>query len=301
VLLVDASPLSRTVGTWLQAKKHPSRRPGASVSHCYARGGMARVTPPDEKRDSRRRPSRLSSTRPRWCVLPTPALPVVVVVVVVAVVVVVVVIAPPAVVAVVTVVTPPVVTALGLVMAVPRPAVDMRAVGERRSATESHENRCRQEGRAGGASQGHTLSRRRVAADAHQRPTRRFRQWLEPPKARRAGTLRRLALGRASLPIWSCSVWGLPCPSPYRLSGALLPHLFTLTGLAQSKDQTRPAVCFLWHWPSTGLEARVPDVIRHTALRSSDFPPPAPRANATPAATARSSCLPLVYLAGHPA
>src|SRR5579875_78157 len=39
------------------------------------------------------------------------------------------------------------------------------------------------------------------------------------------------------------------------------------------------AVCFLWHWPSTGpvpkVDARVPDVIRHTALWSSDFPPPA--------------------------
>jgi len=34
------------------------------------------------------------------------------------------------------------------------------------------------------------------------------------------------------------------------------------------------AVCFLWHLPSTGLHARVPDVIRHTTLRSSDFPPP---------------------------
>ena len=34
------------------------------------------------------------------------------------------------------------------------------------------------------------------------------------------------------------------------------------------------AVSFLWHWPSMGLEAHVPDVIRHTALRSSDFPPP---------------------------
>ena len=54
------------------------------------------------------------------------------------------------------------------------------------------------------------------------------------------------------------------------------------------------AVSFLWHWPSTGLEARVPDVIRHTALRSSDFPPPA-SAEAGPAATARSSCLGLVY------
>jgi hypothetical protein len=37
----------------------------------------------------------------------------------------------------------------------------------------------------------------------------------------------------------------------------------------------RPAVSFLLHWPSRCLEASVPDVIRHTALRSSDFPPPA--------------------------
>ena len=36
-------------------------------------------------------------------------------------------------------------------------------------------------------------------------------------------------LGEASLPIWSCSVWGLPCPRRYRRSGALLPHHFTLT------------------------------------------------------------------------
>ena len=69
--------------------------------------------------------------------------------------------------------------------------------------------------------------------------------------------------------------------------GALLPHLFTLTGLAVQATALRAipaidcpkanngvAVCFLWHWPSTSLEARVPDVIRHTALRSSDFPPP---------------------------
>jgi len=32
------------------------------------------------------------------------------------------------------------------------------------------------------------------------------------------------------LPIWSCSVWGLPCPLHYCRGGALLPHLFTLTG-----------------------------------------------------------------------
>src|SRR4029453_1201559 len=37
--------------------------------------------------------------------------------------------------------------------------------------------------------------------------------------------------GRASLkrpPIWSCSVWGFPCPPCHQDGGALLPHLFTL-------------------------------------------------------------------------
>jgi hypothetical protein len=43
--------------------------------------------------------------------------------------------------------------------------------------------------------------------------------------------------------------------------------------LAPSLAVRRLAVCFLLHWPSTRLEARIPDVIRHTALRSSDFPP----------------------------
>ena len=39
------------------------------------------------------------------------------------------------------------------------------------------------------------------------------------------------AVGQAanSLPIWSCSVWGLPCPRLHSRGGALLPHLFTLT------------------------------------------------------------------------
>ena len=36
------------------------------------------------------------------------------------------------------------------------------------------------------------------------------------------------------------------------------------------------AVYFLWHFPSDGLEPGLPDVIRHTALRSSDFPLPTP-------------------------
>jgi hypothetical protein len=174
---------------------------------------------------------------------------------------------------------------------------------------------------------GHS-SRRRVAANAHQRPTRRFRQLHEAPQRRRpvAGDPARAAWAHrasaqrphgswngASLPIWSCSVWGLPCLRSYGRSGALLPHHFTLTPApGQPAEKTRlalqggpsaqshvrdrvdgvaEAVSFLWHWPSAGLPAHIPDVIRHTALRSSDFPPPElPLAREDPAATARSSC-----------
>jgi len=125
---------------------------------------------------------------------------------------------------------------------------------------------------------------------------------------------------RASLPIWSCSVWGLPCPRHCWRSGALLPHHFTLTPAGAtcrpgepgrklrspspvSKDRTgvAEAVSFLWHWPSASLQARIPDVIRHTALRSSDFPPPENRVSGPPAATARSSCQSLVYRRSGPA
>src|SRR4029077_186401 len=38
-----------------------------------------------------------------------------------------------------------------------------------------------------------------------------------------------ILLSGNSFPIWSCSVWGLPCPVHYCAGGALLPHLFTLT------------------------------------------------------------------------
>ena len=38
--------------------------------------------------------------------------------------------------------------------------------------------------------------------------------------------------------------------------------------------ENNQAVFSLWHWPYPGLETWTPDVIRHTALRSSDFPPP---------------------------
>ncbi len=164
---------------------------------------------------------------------------------------------------------------------------------------------------------GHS-SRRRVAADAHQRPTRRFRQMQRAAWAYRAGTQRSHGSMRA-LP----SLFGLaPCgvyPAldvtaeavrSYRTISPL-PRRWSFRN-GEPARQARPtrvlrfqgrppkggvaeAVSFLWHWPSAGLDARVPDVIRHTALRSSDFPPPKNRACARPpAATARSSCQGLV-------
>jgi len=58
--------------------------------------------------------------------------------------------------------------------------------------------------------------------------------------------------------------------------------------LANEAAGVAEAVSSLWHWPSLSLETQIPDVIRHTALRSSDFPPPKHR-NA-PAATAQLPC-----------
>jgi hypothetical protein len=132
-------------------------------------------------------------------------------------------------------------------------------------------------------------SRRRIATPLQQ-PTRRFRL------PARTGSLRLGASGRyararwrvraRSLPIWSCSVWGLPCGLHCWRPGALLPHLFTLTPGRLHRPLARNdrpwAVSSLLHWPSMCLEAHVPDVIRHTALRSPDFPPP-PNAPSPPA------------------
>jgi len=70
-----------------------------------------------------------------------------------------------------------------------------------------------------------------------------------------------------SVPIWSCSVWGLPCNAHYWTPGALLPHLFTLTPWG--------AVSFLWHFPSDGLEAAAPG--RYPAHCSVEFGLSSPR------------------------
>jgi hypothetical protein len=165
---------------------------------------------------------------------------------------------------------------------------------------------------------GHS-SRRRVAADVHQRPTRRFRPVHGAALRRRAGTERAPCSGHAHP-----SLFGLaPCgvyPAPGVTAGAVrsyrtispLPQRWSFHNGERSRQagptrvlrfQGGPpergvagAVCFLWHWPSVSFAAHIPDVIRHTALRSSDFPPPADIACAKPpAATARSSCQGLVY------
>ena len=55
------------------------------------------------------------------------------------------------------------------------------------------------------------------------------------PRVWRAGPARALPLAPQRFPpIWSCSVWGLPCLRLYSRSGALLPHLFTLTLLLRA-------------------------------------------------------------------
>ena len=152
---------------------------------------------------------------------------------------------------------------------------------------------------------GHS-SRRRVAADTHQRPTRRFRHCMQQPFKGALHEWSSLTVpGRHGTPPCSRhaspSLFGLaPCGvypasgvtdgavrsyrtiSPLPLRGAALwtnpqaiPGRPPEGGLAE-------AVSLLWHWPSADLEVRIPDVIRHTALRSSDFPPPECRLAPTP-------------------
>jgi hypothetical protein len=76
------------------------------------------------------------------------------------------------------------------------------------------------------AADGH--SSRPAIAGRLQRPTRR----LGAPSRH---ALQTACAVSSSLPIWSCSVWGLPCPVHCCPGGALLPHLFTLTSSLRSR------------------------------------------------------------------
>ncbi len=156
---------------------------------------------------------------------------------------------------------------------------------------------------------GHS-SRRRVAADVHQRPTRRFRQLLEP--SCRIGPMRsrRLVLGPGFPPYLVLLRVGFTLPQPLLAARCALTAPFhpyhhcvgqpfgkASVGyprdLLQRAAPRSGAVCSLWHWPSTGLDARVPDVIRHTALRSSDFPLPETPACARISSSDRPVLLPV--------
>src|SRR5262249_10895642 len=67
------------------------------------------------------------------------------------------------------------------------------------------------------------------------------------------------------------------CPAP-AIAGRAVRSYRTFSPLPRQAG----AVCFLWHFPSIGLEPNVPDVIRHTAQRSSDFPLSKPRSPGKP-------------------
>ena len=99
---------------------------------------------------------------------------------------------------------------------------------------------------------------------------------LFPPD--RIGPMRDARPGKwpwRSLPIWSCSVWGLPCGRDLRRTRCALTapfHPYRVPGLAAKHVGGMFSVALAVRQPS---QAAVPDVIRHTALWSSDFPPPA--------------------------
>ena len=82
------------------------------------------------------------------------------------------------------------------------------------------------------------------------------------------------------------------CPAR-RITAAAVRSYRTFSPLPEPRG---PAVCFLWHFPSNASAYKsagaLPDVIRHTALRSSDFPPVSRRA------TVRSGCQQIHYSAG---
>src|ERR1019366_8071345 len=112
-----------------------------------------------------------------------------------------------------------------------------------------------------------------------KRPPRRL--WRTEP-ARFPGEARRLA--RTSLPIWSCSVWGLPCPPHYCGGGAPFPHLFSLS-LAFRPG--RYVFCGTFRRTVPPIKARVPSRMLYgtllcgvrTFLPSCDERPSGPAAN----------------------
>src|SRR5438552_10444128 len=116
------------------------------------------------------------------------------------------------------------------------------------------------------------------------------RRTCKPNSVSRRGGTTVIPLGRASLRDSSDlpGSGGASSRNARRISSPLLPYLvllrvgFALPWLLPARRcaltapfhpyPPRRAVCFLWHFPSSGLESTLPGVTWHIALRSSDFP-----------------------------
>ena len=100
------------------------------------------------------------------------------------------------------------------------------------------------------------------------------------PHATDHGSRKRCFRRRAAC---ACTRWGLPCPDCHQPSGALLPHLFTLTpllnrhrprrDLQRSVDIDLVAGRYIFCGTVPSLATRPVGVTHHRVLRCSDFPP----------------------------
>lgn len=155
---------------------------------------------------------------------------------------------------------------------------------------------CRRACKPNSVEDGHS-SRCGIAASTHQRPTRRFphlpsrSRTGEPALARRAGTHPQ-AYGQPadSLPIWSCSVWGLPClralqPErcaltapfhPYRIACALRRYL--LCGTSRLCALTRKSRTLSGTLPC-GVRTFLPQATQTRAWQRPSSPPACTYAN----------------------
>ena len=100
---------------------------------------------------------------------------------------------------------------------------------------------------------------------------------------------------RNSLPIWSCSVWGLPCPRHYCSGGALLPHLFTLT---PALPPWRCVFCGTFRQPGLNPASRTLSGTLLCGVRTFLSPRPRSFERKTQKATVRSGCLRNHYIGG---
>ena len=118
-------------------------------------------------------------------------------------------------------------------------------------------------------------SSRPAVTDRLQQPTRRFRHCtlrLGAPGRRAPAACEERCRTPCLFGLAPCGVYHAlrVTPQPVRSY-----RTFSPLPLPCGLHRKAGAVSSLLHWPSTRLEAGLPDVIRHTALRSSDFPPPA--------------------------